>query len=135
MSASLFAAQEAVYGALSSDATLKTLIGDPARLYDQVPPAALFPYVTLGDVVLRDFDTKDRSGFEQSVTLHIWSRYRGRKELKEIMNAVHSVLHGADLNVDGADYVDCRFQTASTNLDGDGLTFHGVMRFRMVVQL
>lgn len=134
MTASLFAVQEAVYGALSSNASLQALIGAPTRLYDVVPPAAVFPYVTLGDITLRDFDTKDATGFEQSVILHFWSRYRGRKEMKQMMQAVYDALHQSALTVTGASFVSCQFHSASTQQENDGLTFHGIMRFRIVVQ-
>lgn len=134
MSGSLFAVQEAAYGALMADSALQALIGNPARLYDSVPPAALFPYVTLGDVVIQDFGTKDQTGFEQALVFHVWSRYRGRKEMKEIMQAIYAVLHRANLSVTGASFVNAQFQSAATSLDSDGLTLHGVMRFRVVVQ-
>lgn len=134
MTTSLFAVQEAVYGTLSADTALQALIGSPARLYDMVPPAAAFPYITLGDITLRDFDTKDRTGFEQVMVLHIWSRARGRKEAKQIMQALYDALHRADLTVSGADAVSCQFQAASTAMESDGITLHGVMRFRVVVQ-
>jgi hypothetical protein len=134
MSSSLFAAQEAVYTLLVADNGLKALIGNPARLYDVVPPSALFPYVTLGDVLLRDLDTKESTGFEQDLALHVWSRYRGRKELKEIMQVLYDALHRVSLTVSGSHFVDCRFASASTRLDDDGLTLHGALRFRLLVQ-
>ncbi|NDE91386.1 MAG: DUF3168 domain-containing protein [Alphaproteobacteria bacterium] len=134
MTTSLFAVQEAVYGALMSSAVLQALIGSPARVYDVVPPSSLFPYVTLGDVVIKQFDTKDQTGFEQMLTLHVWSRYRGRKELKQITQTIYDVLHHAALTVTGANYVSCQFLAASTAQENDGLTLHGILRYRIVVQ-
>lgn len=134
MSSSLFAAQEAVYTLLAADTNLQNYIGAPARLYDSVPASATFPYVTLGDVQLRDFDTKDQSGLEQILYFHVWSRYRGRKEAKEIMQALYDVLHQQALTVAGARFVDCRLQNASLGMDQDGLTLHGLLRFRLIVQ-
>jgi hypothetical protein len=99
-----------------------------------VPPAAIFPYATLGDVVIRDFDTKDQTGFEQFLTLHIWSRYRGRKELKQIIQTVYDILHNSALMVSGANAVSCQFQSASTLQENDGLTLHGILRYRIIIQ-
>lgn len=132
MTASLFATQEALYGALSADSNLQTLLGAPARIYDVVPPSAVFPYVTLGDLTLRDYDTKEATGFEQICIFHIWSRYRGRKELKQIMQGLYDVLHRATLTLTGASASSCQFQSASTNVESDGLTLHGTMRFRLL---
>lgn len=134
MTTSLFAVQEAVYGALTSSTALQALIGNPARLYDVVPPAAIFPYATLGDVLIKQFDTKDQYGFDQALVLHVWSRYRGRKELKQIIQTIYDVLHNATLNVSGANVVMCQFQSASTSQENDGLTLHGILRYRIIVQ-
>jgi hypothetical protein len=134
MSTSLFAAQEAVFGALSNAAALQSLIGNPARIFDVVPPGAIFPYVTLGDITLRDFDTKERTGFEQMHVLHAYSRYRGRKEVKTIMQAAYDALHRQSLTVTGADFISCQLVGATIGAENDGLTLHGVMRFRIIVQ-
>ena len=134
MTTSLFAVQESIYGALTSSTALQSILGNPARCYDMVPPAAIFPYVTFGDVVVKEYDTKDQTGLEQLLTLHVWSRYRGRKELKQIIQTIYDVLHNAALNVTGAIYVSCMFQSASTLQENDGLTLHGILRYRIVVQ-
>ena len=134
MTSSLFAAQETVYTRLAADATLKTLIGNPVRLYDVVPPSSAYPYVTLGDALVRELDTKDGTGFVQELVFEAWSRYRGRKELKNIMQAIYDSLHRASLTVSGCTFVDCRFLAAATRLDDDGLTLHGTLRFRLLVQ-
>ncbi len=134
MSASLFAAQEALYGKLVADAGVQAKLGNPARVYDMVPADAAFPYLTLGDATLNVFDTKDSTGFEQTVVLHAWSRARGRKETKDILQAVYDCLHRAELTVSGARFVDCALQSGAIGIEKDGLTLHGVMRFRVVVQ-
>lgn len=134
MTTSLFATQEAVYSALTASAALQALIGNPARVYDVVPPAAVFPYVTLGDISIRDFDTKDRLGFEQLHVIHVFSRSRGRKELKQVMQTIYDVMHRTNVSVTGADLVNCQLLSALTQQDNDGLTLRGTLRFRIVVQ-
>ena len=134
MTTSLFAVQESVYGALTSSTALQSLLGSPARCYDMVPPAAIFPYVTFGDVVVKEYDTKDQTGLEQLLTLHVWSRYRGRKELKQIIQTIYDVLHNTALTVTGVNYVSCMFQSASTVQENDGLTLHGILRYRIIIQ-
>jgi hypothetical protein len=134
MTTSLFAAQEAVYGSLATYTNLQALIGNPPRIYDVIPPDAVFPYVTLGDISVRDYDTKDRTGFEQTLVLHAWSRYRGRKELKNILQTVYDRLHRATLTITGNDFVSCQFLSLNLGAENDGLTLHGVMRFRLIVQ-
>ncbi len=130
--ASEWSVQQAVYAALAASAALQALIGNPARVYDHVPDNPAFPYVTLGDTVSGPFDTKSFAGRDQSVTLHAWSRYRGKKEVKQILTALHDALHEQPLTVAGHNFVLCRFEFADVFDDEDGLTRHGVSRFRIV---
>lgn len=126
--------QQAVHAALSGDATLQGLLGVPARVFDHVPPGSGFPYLVLGEATSAPFDGKTEDGMTQTLTIHTWSRYRGLKETKEIMAAVAAVLDDASLTVAGHTLTLLRFEFGATFLDADGLTRHGVQRFRAVTQ-
>lgn len=132
--ASLVAVQDAIYAALSGSAALQALIGNPARLYDHVPEDAAFPYVELGEVSARRFDSASRGGLDCQLTLNVWSRYQGRREAKQILDAIYGVLHDGTLSVAGNAHVLTSFQSAETRRDDDGLTYHGVVKYRVLVQ-
>jgi len=132
MAEASWALQQAIFAALAGDATLKGLIGDPARLYDHVPTDAAFPYVTLGEARAADGSTMAKDGQVHTVTVHAWSRERGRKEAKALMAAIHGVLHKGNLSVSGHVHAGTVFESAETLLERDGLTYHGVQRFRTV---
>ena len=131
---SLAALQDAIYAALAGSATVQALIGGPARLYDHVPEDAAFPYVELGEVSARRFDSTSRSGLDCALTLNVWSRYGGRREAKQILDAIYGVLHDGSLSVAGNAHVLTSFQSAETRRDADGLTYHGIARYRVIVQ-
>ncbi len=126
--------QQAVYGALTGDAAIQAFLGNPTRVFDHVPQGSAFPFLVIGEVSATPFDTKTESGLDQSLTLHTWSRYRGLKEIKTVMAAVADVLDGQSLAVSGHTLVLLRFEFASTVVDDDGLTRHGVQRFRALTQ-
>lgn len=126
--------QQAVFAALSGDSALKALIGDPARVFDHVPAQSEFPYIAIGEVSASDWNTKTDSGMEQTLTIHTWSRARGMSETKRIMAAVVNTLDQAPLAVTSHTLVLIRFEFARTLLDPDGLTRHGVQRFRAFTQ-
>ena len=126
--------QQAVYAALRAAPAVKGLLGDPARIYDHVPPASPFPYLVLGEATAVPFDAKTEDGMEQTLTLHAWSRARGLKETKEIMAAVTDALDSQALALTGHVLVLLRFEFATTFLESDGLTRHGVQRFRAITQ-
>jgi|TARA_Y100001938_G_C7983594_1_gene375686 hypothetical protein len=124
--------QIAIFNTLSNDSTLDSLVGNN-RIYDEVPQGSDYPYVEIGDETTIDAGTKDKDAQEFTQTIHIWSRYRGSKETKEIAERIYTLLHNVDISVSGASFVDSRNEFFTILLDDDGLTRHGIMRFRMVV--
>lgn len=131
---SQWALQQAVLTALTGDAALQALIGNPARVYDAVPPDPTYPYVVIGEGNAADWDTKDSDGMDQVMTIHAWSRYRGLKEAKQIMGAVLDALDQQALAVTGHTLVQLRFEFSDVLMDPDGLTRHGVQRFRALTE-
>ncbi len=125
--------QKAVYQTLAADAALQAEIGDPARIFDDPPPDALFPYLTLGEAHASDWKGVE-GGLEHDVKLYVFSRYAGRREVKRILGAVYDALHEAALTVTGHDLINIRFVFADAFRRSDGETYQGVARFRAVTQ-
>jgi hypothetical protein len=119
--------QKAIYQTLSGDATLMGLV---TGVYDRPPQGSAFPYITLGESEGRDWSTKTTSGMEQIVSQHVWSREGGRKQASLIMERIHTLLHDAGLSVEGQTLISLRFSASSLNLENDGWTYHGILRFR-----
>lgn len=107
-------------------------------IYDDVPQAAspesvfAFPYVVVGDTTEIPFDADDFVGRESTITIHSFSRYRGKKEVKTIMDAVKAALHEQPLAVTGETTILVHFDFAEIVPDPDGRTRHGVQRFRVI---
>ena len=126
-----FALQEALYARLNNDSTLTDTNG--ASVYDEVPEGSSFPYVVIGETTALEYGTKDVDGSENTVTIHVWSQYRGAKETKNIMDRIHDLLHDYNLSVTGANLINLRFEFLDLIRDPDGITRHGVMRFRAIM--
>lgn len=92
--------QSAIYNILTNDAVVLSVLGG-ARIYDSVPRKIEYPYVTFGDISVRDWSTGDGLGEEHSVTLHIWSRAAGRTEIYSIASALRSALHDREFSMPG----------------------------------
>ncbi len=133
MSDAIWALQAAIYQALSVDAQLKMLIGDPPRIYDDPPEDAGLPYLVIGATSVSDWKGVDR-GLEHDLRLHVFSKYSGRREIKDIMAATYDALHEAALTVAGHRLVNIRFVFGDAFRRQDGETYQGVMRFRAVTQ-
>ena len=121
--------QTTVYNALLADATLVSAV---TGIYDFVPEGTAFPYVKVGDQTMVDGGTKNKKGNDFTLMVHAFSRYRGSKEIKEIMSLVYDVLHESSLSVSGA-FNNMRFEFSDIIKENDGLTTHGMQRFRVFV--
>ena len=122
--------QKTVFDDLDGDSTLQSLVSD---VHNFVPQNTTYPYVQVGDDSMADNSTKDLDGNIHSIMIHTWSRYRGDKEAKEIMARIYELLHNSSLSVSGASLVNARFETSDILNDPDGITKHGVQRFRFVI--
>lgn len=111
-------------------ALLDTVLAEP--VYDHVPQNAPFPFVVVGDATATFWGAGDLSGEQHALSIHIWSRYQGRKEMKQIMAGVLTALDGATLSLSGHHLVDLRFVFADEFPDPDGISRHGLVRFRAI---
>ena len=109
-------------------------------VYDEVPylpegmPATNFPYVVIGDDTAIPFDTDDQVGADATLTIHVWSQYRGRKEAKDIQGEIYRLLNRATFEIIGYNTVDCLWEFSETFVETDGATRHGVSRYRITIQ-
>jgi hypothetical protein len=113
---------------------LSTYTGMPT-VYDDVPQsAASWPYIVLGEDTHVPWDTDDSTGAESTITIHIWSRQRGKKETKDIQGLIYTALNRYEMSVDGHHLVTLEFDYSDVLLDPDGLSRHGVSRYRTLVE-
>ena len=127
------ALRAAIHDALVADTALTSLLGGQ-RVYDEVPAAAAFPYVTLGECRIADFSTGTEPGEELTLTLHAWSRQGGHSQAHEIAGALLQALDDAPLALSGHELVNLRFAHADIRREADGRTYHAVVRFRAVTE-
>lgn len=128
-----WALQQAIYQALVADAALTNLLGG-AAVYDDVPQRAAFPYVTIGEGVARDWGSATEDGQEHTLSIHVWSKGRGRREVHAIADAVRAVLHDAPLSLPGHALVSLRFELSDTRRVQGGKAYHAILRFRAVTE-
>lgn len=101
-------------------------------VYDRVPQDAVYPFVTVGDDdVTTDFSTDDSSGSDTDFNVHVWSRYQGSAEIRDMMDEIASSLDRYDFSIENfisIDVVQMRILR-----DPDGKTRHGVITFRALI--
>ena len=130
MSIGQFPLQQAIFSALNVSAVTSDL---SCGVFDDVPQSASYPYIVLGEETAVDFSVKDIQGGDFTVNIHVWSQYKGSKETKQIMDKIHDLLHNINLSVTGFNLINLRFEFSDIMRDPDGITRHGVMRFRAII--
>jgi hypothetical protein len=123
----------AIRDALAADGALTILLGG-AKIYDEVPRAASYPYVSLGEARVTDFSAGDQPGEEHQLTLHAWSQQGGHREAHMIAGALLQALDDAPLSLAGQHLVNLRFAVADIRREPDGRTYHALVRFRAVTE-
>lgn len=119
------ALQGAIYSALTASAL---------AVYDEAGENLAFPYLTIGESSAIEAATKTENADEHIETLHVWSRYKGFKECKDLAASAIQAVSGYDyssvigynvrfLEIDGTVFM----------RDPDGLTRHGVVRLKFKV--
>lgn len=124
----------ALRDAAMTNADVRALLGDPARVHDDPPPDAVFPYVTLGRVETRGAGACGGEALEHAITLHVWSRHGGRAEALDVIAALRGALHNAALSLEGHRLVLLLAQFADVFRSGDGRTTHGVLRLKAITE-
>ncbi|MGB3899872.1 MAG: DUF3168 domain-containing protein [Mesorhizobium sp.] len=133
MTAPVAELQKALFEALAGDDALTGLLGG-AKIFDQAPADAHFPYVTFGRTSFYDWSTSTEGGVEQLFTLHVWSKAKGKKEILGIMERVKQRLDDADLALETHRLVSLRFDYGEARYDEDVAVHHGLLRFRAVIE-
>jgi hypothetical protein len=131
--ASSAALRAAIHDALAADSALNALLGG-AKVYDEPPRAAAFPYVTLGEARVSDFSTGTEPGEEHQITLHAWSRQGGHREAHLIAGTLLQALDDAPLALTDHRLVNLRFSVADVRREADGRTYHALVRFRAMTE-
>lgn len=125
--------QKAIYAALAGDAGLVARLGG-ANIHDHAPANVPFPYITFGRTGVYDWSTGTESGTEQLLTLHVWSKAKGKAETHELMAAVSALLTGPQLSLEGHHLVNLTQEFSEIVFDEDLSVHHGLMRFRAVTE-
>jgi hypothetical protein len=125
--------QKALFGALAGNTALVSALGG-AKIFDHAPANIAFPYVTFGRTSIYDWSTGTESGTEQLLTLHAWSKARGKKETLDIMECVRAALDQAPLDLDDHHLVNLRLEYSEARHDDDLDVHHGMLRFRAVTE-
>lgn len=134
---SLYPVQKMIYDTLTGDAQLMSRV---TGVFDFVPDNFDYPYVVIGRFNAGPFDTYVRMGQTLNPIIHVWSRrefpnqYQGMKQAELIMDDILRLLALQTIAIDDWYDVGIWFDYSDLMVEPDGITQHGIIRFRMLVQ-
>lgn len=110
-----------------------TLAG--ANVYDRVPSSDPFPRITLGPITVSWWPPATcMNGSECFADVDCWSREVGFPQVKQLADEVRTILHDAELLLDGHSLELLAFRDSILMRDPDGLTSRARMTFRALTQ-
>ena len=123
----------AVRAAILGDAALAALLNN--GVYDEAPRHAVFPYVSFGDVTLRDWSTGGGPGLEHDFILDIWSAAPGAREAIQIADLIVALLSRAPVQLQTHALIDLRFAAFESSRQANGRVARGRLRFRAITEI
>ena len=128
----------AIIAALKADAPLTALLttyaASPA-VFTHVPQDLNdYPYVVLFEAGLDGDDNDCFLGFDGTLNIHSWTDQRDMAVVGNIQKAIYDVLHHAELAMTGYELVELHQEFSTILRDPDGITLHGVQRYRIILQ-
>ena len=118
--------QRALYQALTAALA-------PVPIVDRAGPNQSFPYITIGELYGNETDTLGEQSQDFEFTAHVWSRQKGMAECQALMEKVKDALDRKRFPAATFQWVSTIWEFAQTLRDPDGITSHGVVRFRVLV--
>ena len=126
--------QTAIYSKLTGDGTLMAQV---TGVFDSgaVPENQAFPYITLGDTTEAPDNAFGTRGYDDTLTLHIWSDALGFKECHIILARMNTLLDQQTLTLISHHHVGTWYEFSETLNDPgvDGIK-HIPVRYRIETQ-
>lgn len=130
--------QTKLFTVLTGDATLRTKLSatvDKPKVFDQgnVPDGQKTPFIVIGDIALEHDGSFTHSGFKGLVQIDTWDERKGKKFSQELVDRIYALLHRIDLALTGFETIAFFCESADVTLDDDKTTYHGVLKFRVLL--
>lgn len=124
--------QQAIYAALTGDATL---MGKITGVFDFVPDNQNYPFIQIGEIDFKDWDSHTFVGFEGEITINLWHRpqSRGRAPLYDIMADINNILDRNYFTIPGFSVIVMKYEFSNIIVDPDMVTYHGITRYKIIM--
>lgn len=129
-----WALQKALLEALNADPNMAAIFGAPLRLYDEIPSQPVFPFAVFDRSSLRPVNADHEGALEHQMTIKIWSRYGGRREALDGLQALRLAIDTLSVPLDGHYLVNVRTTFADIFRIRSSRLYEAVLRLRAVTE-
>ncbi len=129
-----WALQKALLAMLNADPDLGAVLGNPVRIYDDIPEQPQFPFATFDRASARPVNAEHGGALEHQMTLKIWSHYGGRREALEGLNALRNAIDDAALILDEHHLVSVRTIFADVFRIRSSRVFEAILNLRAITE-
>ena len=122
-----FDLQTTVYGVLNAlDPPLAA-----GGVHAVAPQDHPLPYVEMGESDATQLDVERRTGLDEFLTIHVWTRFGSYSEVKDIMSRIRDALHQKRLTVEGRSAALSTVKASQVFADSDEQSLHGIISLRV----
>ena len=102
-------------------------------VYDCIPENTAFPYCDISEMTGSNESAKNLPGESFLLTAHLWSQYKGTKEVREMIDEFVQTITSNSLVLTGFNNNLTEVEFIEVFNDPDGITRHGVVKIRFYV--
>lgn len=105
-------------------------------VYDDVPKNAKCPYIKLGVNRGGDNSTKTNLAYKDYQYIDVFSEYRGKKEVMQIMKQVNDLLQNKTITLENMQaFLYLSSSEILEQKDAEGKYYHGILIYRIETQM
>lgn len=105
-------------------------------VYDDVPKNAKCPYIKLGTNRGNDNSNKTNLAYKDYQYIDVFSEYRGKKEVMQIMKQVNGLLQNKTITLENEQaFLYLSSSEILEQKDAEGKYYHGILIYRIETQM
>lgn len=105
-------------------------------VYDDVPKNAKCPYIKLGTNRGNDNSNKTNRAYKDYQYIDVFSEYRGKKEVMQIMKQVNDLLQNKTITLENEQaFLYLSSSEILEQKDAEGKYYHGILNYRIETQM
>nr|DAZ67744.1 MAG TPA: hypothetical protein [Caudoviricetes sp.] len=105
-------------------------------VYDDVPKNAKCPYIKLGTNRGNDNSNKTNLAYKDYQYIDVFSEYRGKKEVMQIMKQVNDLLQNKTITLENEQaFLYLNSSEILEQKDAEGKYYHGILIYRIETQM